>query len=58
MLCEFREPTLREALSDPIIRAVMKADGVNPDRLEADLKQLARRIGDGATVRRRSAVDI
>ncbi len=34
-----REPTLEEILSDSIIRAVMAADGVDPQELEAALRQ-------------------
>jgi hypothetical protein len=30
----FPEPTLAELLSDPVTRAVMQADGVNPWELE------------------------
>jgi hypothetical protein len=37
----FREPTLTEILSDPIVSAVMKADGVDPCELEATLRQMA-----------------
>ena len=33
-----REPTLEEILADSIVRAVMEADGVDPDALEAMLK--------------------
>jgi hypothetical protein len=29
----YREPTLQELLSDPIIQAVMRADSVDPGRL-------------------------
>jgi hypothetical protein len=29
----FREPTLEEILSDPIVKAVMRADSVDPGRL-------------------------
>jgi hypothetical protein len=35
------EPTVRDLLSDPVIRAVMDADGVDPDELEADLSETA-----------------
>jgi hypothetical protein len=45
MLCEPREPGLGEVLSDPIIQAVMKADGVNPVSLEAELRRIARHLG-------------
>jgi hypothetical protein len=33
--------TLTEALADPMVQALMSADGVNADRLEADLRELA-----------------
>jgi hypothetical protein len=36
-----REPTLEEILSEPIFRAVMEADGVNPHELETMLRQVA-----------------
>jgi hypothetical protein len=39
-----RELTLRDALSDPVIRAVMEADRVDPDELEADLNEIARTL--------------
>jgi hypothetical protein len=32
-----REPTLKELLSEPIIRALMEADGVDPEEFEAML---------------------
>jgi hypothetical protein len=35
------EPTLAELLSDPVTRAVMQADGVNPWELEEMLRGLA-----------------
>jgi hypothetical protein len=35
------EPTLEEILSDPIFRAVMDADGVNPHEFEATLREVA-----------------
>jgi hypothetical protein len=35
------EPTLEEILSEPIFRAVMDADGVDPRELEAMLRQVA-----------------
>lgn len=37
----YREPTVTEALADPLIRLVMKADGVDPDTLGASLKETA-----------------
>jgi hypothetical protein len=39
-----REPTLNGLLSDPIVRAVMEADGVNPLELEEMLRRVARRL--------------
>jgi hypothetical protein len=39
-LCD-REMTMRDALSDPVIRALMDADGVDPAALEADLREVA-----------------
>jgi hypothetical protein len=32
------EPTLNEMLSDSIVRAVMEADGIDPQELEATLR--------------------
>ena len=34
----WREPTLKELLSEPIITALMDADGVDPEELEALLQ--------------------
>jgi hypothetical protein len=48
MTC-FSDPTLREALADPLIRTIMAADRVDPQRLEAQLKGMA------STIARRSA---
>jgi hypothetical protein len=39
-----REPTLDEMLSDSIIRAVMEADGVDPQELAVMLRQLGRSL--------------
>ena len=36
------EPSLGEILSDPATRALMRADGVDPRALEAELKAVAR----------------
>ena len=44
-----REPTLVELLSDPLTRAVMQADHVNPQALENLLRDLARRRADSLT---------
>ena len=37
----FREPTMDEMLSDPIVRAVMAADNVDPNALERRLMSVA-----------------
>ena len=42
----FRDPTLAELLDDPITRAVMHADGVNPRELETSLRALSARRAD------------
>jgi hypothetical protein len=39
-----RELSLDEVLSDPLIRAVMAADHVDPDRLAADLRETRRHL--------------
>ena len=39
-----RDMSLAEALTDPLIRAVMAADGVDPARLAAELGETARRL--------------
>jgi hypothetical protein len=39
------EPRLSDALSDPIIRIIMSADHVDPQALEASLRQTAKRVG-------------
>jgi hypothetical protein len=38
------EPTLEEMLSDPIVRAVMEADGIDPQELAATLTQTGRKL--------------
>jgi hypothetical protein len=39
-----RDMSLSEALSDPLIRAVMTADRVDPDRLAWELRETARNL--------------
>jgi hypothetical protein len=39
-----REPTLDEFLSDSIVRAVMEADGIDPQELAATLRQAGRTL--------------
>jgi hypothetical protein len=50
--CRQPEPTLEDILSDSIIKAVMKAEGVDPLQLAAMLKEVGRRWagGRGASV--------
>jgi hypothetical protein len=38
------ELTLGEVLADPLVRAVMAADGVDPRRLAAELREVAARL--------------
>ena len=46
------EPTLEDILSDCIIKAVMKADGVDPHQLAAMLKEVGRRWAGPVQLRR------
>ena len=39
-----REPTIAEILSDSLVRVVMRADGVDPQMLERDLRNMAQMI--------------
>jgi hypothetical protein len=39
-----RDMSLSEVLSDPLTRAVMAADRVNPEKLAAELAETARRL--------------
>jgi hypothetical protein len=43
-----QELTLREALADPLVRALMKADRVNPGKLEACLSAVGERLRERA----------
>ena len=44
MNCRRREATLEEIFSDPVVRAMMEADGVNPHELATMLQQVAQRL--------------
>jgi hypothetical protein len=44
MITCHRELTLKDALSDPMIRAVMEADRVDPRELELRLGEIARTL--------------
>lgn len=39
-----REPNLNEMLADPLIRLVMRADGVDPEELRPQLRAVARTL--------------
>ena len=38
------EPTIAEILSDSLVKVVMRADGVDPEMLERDLRSVAQMI--------------
>jgi hypothetical protein len=38
------EPTIAEILSDSLVKVVMRADGVDPEMLERDLRSMAQMI--------------
>ena len=44
MNCHGRDPSLSEALADPLVRAVMAADGVDPRKLAVELRAMAARL--------------
>jgi hypothetical protein len=44
MSSQHREPRLEEMLADPIIKAVMEADGVVSRELEAELRRTAAQL--------------
>ena len=44
MLNYWSEPSLADALSDPVVKAVMTADAVNPAALSALLREAARKL--------------
>ena len=39
--CPLREPTIEKLLSDPLIRTIMEADGVDLTELKAMMRRLA-----------------
>jgi hypothetical protein len=39
-----REPTIAEILSDSLVKVVMRADGVDAEMLERDLRSMAQMI--------------
>ena len=40
-MLEYREPSISEMLADPVVRALMRADGVHADELRALLCSVA-----------------
>jgi hypothetical protein len=49
------EPTTEEILADPIVRALMQADKVDPEALEEMLRFVATKLRDGTGAPRASA---
>jgi hypothetical protein len=56
MSSQYREPRLEEMLADPIVKAVMEADGVDSRQLEAELRRTAALLH--ATRRARARSDL
>jgi hypothetical protein len=48
-LVDHPEPSIEEMLAEPIIRALMTADGIRTDELEALLRSIAKRLQAGAS---------
>ena len=44
MTLRCRELDLKAMLADPIVKAVMEADGIDPRELEAELPEIAARL--------------
>jgi hypothetical protein len=44
--CGQHEPTIIEILSDPIVKALMLADRVDPETLEGQLRSMAQEIAE------------
>jgi hypothetical protein len=51
VIVQFREPSIGEMLADPIVRAVMSADGVAAAELELLLQSIADRVSERAQPR-------
>ena len=58
MLRPCGEPSLAEAMADPLIQSLMLADAVDPAELRALMRETARRIDVGSTDRNRSACEL
>jgi hypothetical protein len=57
MLYNWSEPSLAETLSDPMVRALMAADAVDPDALDTLLREVAHRSGIAPLVLHASRVE-
>jgi hypothetical protein len=55
MYCCPNEPPLKDILADPVVRAVMTADHIDPRRLAIFLRDMARRVERGSAVAAESA---
>ena len=55
MRCNPTEPTLADVLSDGVVHAMMSADGVNADRLEGLLRQMAQKLANDRVLMRSPA---
>jgi hypothetical protein len=49
-----REPTMQEILSDPIVRAVIRADNVDPNALERRLRIIGAKLASAEPAADRS----
>lgn len=50
MNCCQGEPSLSDALSDPIVRAIMAADHVDPQVLASSLRETAAKVAQSGAV--------
>jgi hypothetical protein len=55
---EYREPSPEEMLADPIVRALMEADGVDPEDVKALFSSSVGSRGGGALRKERGLSDI
>jgi hypothetical protein len=46
-MSEYPEPSIKEILADPIVRALITADGVQADELKVLLRSVAKRLQAG-----------
>jgi hypothetical protein len=55
MYCCPSEPPLKDILADPVVRALMTADRIDPRRLAIFLQDMARRVERGSPAAAESA---